>query len=282
MRLFHDDMNWPHKLKPATADVLAIIEKFSLTGSKKGWYGSLRQLAEMCPTDISHTLASKAIRELLELGLIVEPQKGVYFVTKRDTDVTNHDNLVTERDTFVTERDKSTPLNNPPININNNKQNDKTKTPAPTRKEVSEFKMKNNFDIFWAYHNPPKNLRYNKRQCRWLWEDVLDYSVRDQIIDQLMHLAADNRLADERNPYYYLRSFAPREPHNWNGDPSIDSKTRTRLLSAKYHDQFGMYTVEHVLLFGLPVAPDARPLLDAYIAYYHNNHDKKPVTYKVL
>lgn len=263
--------------------VFEAIGRCSRGDNARGWYASMQALADAMPFVVSKPTVLRAVDKLLEQGLIVRREDMSLFVVQNEPSlVQNEPSLVQNEPISVQNEPKSTPLNNPPININNNKQNDKTKTPAPTRKEVTELKMKNNFDIFWAYHNPPKNLRYNKRQCRWLWEDVLDYSVRDQIIDQLMHLAADNRLADERNPYYYLRSFAPREPHNWNGDPSIDSKTRTRLLSAKYHDQFGMYTVEHVLLFGLPVAPDARPLLDAYIAYYHNNHDKKPVTYKVL
>lgn len=264
-------------LSLAECRVFAYI--YGLTNQRSeasGYRGSKRQLAERLGLNCG---ATKRILDMLCDKQLITCTDGLWHSVVSDNGGVATDNagVVSDNKSVVSNNSPQTPLNN---NINNNQEN--SKTPAPTRKEVSEFKMKNNFDIFWAYHNPPKNLRYNKRQCRWLWEDVLDYSVRDQIIDQLMHLAADNRLADERNPYYYLRSFAPREPHNWNGDPSIDSKTRTRLLSAKYHDQFGMYTVEHVLLFGLPVAPDARPLLDAYIAYYHNNHDKKPVTYKVL
>ena len=280
MRLFHDDMNWPHKLKPATADVLALIEKFSFTGNKKGWYGSLRQLAEMCPTDISHTLASTAIKELLELGLIVEPQKGVYFVTKRDTDVTNHDNPVTERDTFVTERDKIAPLNNPPKDNNNNEPKETEPSRTPPRDEVQQFIMEPTFNIFWAAFHPPKNLSYNKPQCRWLWEEILPHSVRQQIINELFALEATGKHTEQRNAYFYLTRFAPKVPHDWNNDYSIDQATSARLICAKFGDHYGSFTPEHVLFFRLEVSPDYQSHWDAYLRYVDSDPNKRPPKYK--
>ena len=60
--------------------VYMMIAKYSLTGDKKGWYGTTRQMEEMIfVTDISYATASRCIAKLLDAGLI-EKREGAYFV----------------------------------------------------------------------------------------------------------------------------------------------------------------------------------------------------------
>ena len=73
MRVLVDDSNGSIRLHAKAAIVLAVIVKYTVSGKKKGWYGSYQALADACPVDdIPKSTAWDCCQQLLKMGLIVK------------------------------------------------------------------------------------------------------------------------------------------------------------------------------------------------------------------
>ena len=94
--------------------VYMMIAKYSLTGKREGWFGTLRQMEEQSfVTDLSKSTIANCIHELLKLRLI-EKRQGAYFV------VQPQDNSVQPLDKVVQPLDKAVqPLDNIEYNYKN-------------------------------------------------------------------------------------------------------------------------------------------------------------------
>ena len=265
-------------LKGNEASVLAVIVRCSRGDSPKGWYGSFQALADCIPFSIDEMTVNRAVKKLLSMG-IIEYRGGAYWFTQNEESKPQIEGHITQNEAHTPQIEaNSSPLNNPPININNNDKKEEKETRTQTRDEEKElFIMEVSFNNFWTAFHPSKEMNSRKAQCRWLWEDIIPYSVRQQIFHELLTLEANDQLTQERNPFFYLRNFAPREPHDWNNDPTIDKATSARLISAKYGDHYGSFTPEHVLLFHLDVADSYKPQWDAYLNYVMSDPNKKPI-----
>lgn len=262
--------------------VLEAIGRCCRNKDAKGWYASMQALADALPFEISYMTVDRAVKKLVSLGLIEKRENKSFFITQN---VEQNPQIVESNTQNVEENpqivENSPPLNNPPINnrIKENK-NEETNPRAQKRNEGEGFFMKDfKFYIFWTAFHPSRDMISRKAQCRWLWEDVLDFSVKQHIMEELYQHEANGEQTEERNPYYYLRNFAPKVPHDWNGDHSIDKATAQRLIIAKYNGVFGSYTPEHVLLFKLEVAQDYKETWEAYLKYVMSDPNKKPIKY---
>lgn len=249
-------------------------------GHPRGWYKSMEELAKALPPKISKATVVRAVDKLINQGLIERRENdSLVLVQNEPTAVQNEPTMAQNEPISVQNEPKFIPLNNPPIR-NNIEQKEENESRTPSRDEVQTFIMEPTFNIFWAAFHPPKNLSYNRPQCRWLWEEILPYSVRQQIISELYALEAAGKQTEQRNAYFYLTQFAPKVPHDWNKDPTIDRATTARLISAKYEDHYGSFTPEHILYFRLEVAPGYKTRWDAYLSYADSDRDKKPPKYK--
>jgi len=262
--------------------VYEAIAKCSRGENAKGWYASMQSLADSMPFKIDDMTVRRAVEKLIKLGLSERKDNALFIIAQNENTPSQIEKPMSQNENQNSQNEQnSTPLNNPPIkNINNNDKNEQKETRTPSRdEEKGLFIMDVNFNNFWTAFHPSKEMNSRKAQCRWLWEEILTCSVRQQIFNELLDLEADDQLTSERNPFFYLRNFAPREPHNCNGDYSIDKDTCARLISAKYNGKYGAYTPEHILLFHLEVAPDSKPQWDAYLRYVMSVKDKKPPKY---
>lgn len=278
------DEEWDCKqrgLKGNEASVLAVIVRCSRGDSPKGWYGSFQALADCIPFSIDEMTVNRAVKKLLSMG-IIEYRNGAYWFTQNEEHKPQIEGRITQNEAYTPQIEaNSAPLNNPPLmNINNNDQKEENETRTQTRdEEKGTFIMEVSFNNFWTAFHPSKEMNSRKAQCRWLWEDIIPYSVRQQIFNELLALESQGQITQERNPFFYLRNFAPREPHDWNGDHSIDQETAAKLISAKYGDHYGSFTPEHVLLFHLEVADSCKTKWEAYLKYVMSDPNKKPIKY---
>ena len=260
--------------------VLETIGKCSRKEDAKGWFASMQALADSMPFVISKPTVLRAVDKLLELGLIIRREDKSLFMVQNEPRLVQNEPLSVQIETSLVQNEPiSAPLNNPPINKRTTNEKEETQTRAQERNEETIFIMENNFNNFWTAFHPSKEMNSRKAQCRWLWEDVIEYSVKQQIMNELYQHEAAGTRTPERNPFFYLRAFAPKVPHNWNGDHSIDRETTARLICAKFNGQYGAYTPEHVLLFKLEVSPDYQAKWEAYLKYVMSDPNKKPIKY---
>ena len=276
MRLLLDDKTGPaYNLNANEACVYACILKCTRAG--KGWYGNYRDLASALPFVISYKTVSRAVENLINLGIVEKREDALFTVGQN---VPNDGQIVPESGQNVQENGQIVLPPHPPIYNNNNEKIEKEQTRTPARdEEKGIFIMEVNFNNFWTAFHPSREMNSRKPVCCWFWEDVLDHSVRQSIVNELLALEADGQLTQERNPYFYLRSFGSQQPHNWNGDKSIDQHTAHRLFPAKYGSSFGSFTPEHIILFNLTVADDAKPVFDQYLRALNANTNKHPPKY---
>ena len=263
--------------------VLEAVGKCSRNESAKGWFASMQALADSLPFKIDRVTVGRAVEKLINLGLI-EKRENALFINVQNEQYTvqnERPNVQNELSTVQNER-FSAPLNNPPVNnkLSTNDNEENIARAQSRNEDKGIFIMDCKFSTFWTAFHPSRDMNSRKAQCRWLWEDVLEFSVKQLVMDELFRHEADKSLTTERNPFFYLRNFAPKVPHDWNGDHSIDQKTAARLISAKYNGTFGSYTPEHVLLFKLDVATDHQTKWNAYLKYVMSDPNKKPPKYK--
>ena len=263
--------------------VLEAVGKCSRNESAKGWFASMQALADSLPFKIDRVTVGRAVEKLINLGLI-EKRENALFINVQNEQYTvqnERPNVQNELSTVQNER-FSAPLNNPPVNnkLSTNDNEENIARAQSRNEDKGIFIMDYKFSTFWTAFHPSRDMNSRKAQCRWLWEELLDHSVKTQIIDELLRLEAAGQRTQERNPYFYLTHFAPKKPHDWNGDHSIDAATSAKLISALYDGHYGAFTREEVLFFRLDVATDAKPLWDAYMKYVYSDPDKHPPKYK--
>ena len=59
----------------------------------------------------------------------------------------------------------------------------------------------------------------------------------------------------KKNPFFWVQDFPEPRPTNLNGKPAIDRLMKTKpLVSAQYHGEFGIYTLEEALLHGMTMS----------------------------
>ena len=132
MRVLVDDSNGTIRLHSKVAIVLAVIVKYTVSGKKKGWYGSYQALADACPVDdISKPSAWRCCKELLELGLIKSEGESLLANMERINVVSPANGIVSPANDSVSPRNDSvSPRNDlalPPVppsiyNINDKKE----------------------------------------------------------------------------------------------------------------------------------------------------------------
>ena len=214
MRILLDDkIGKDHALNANEACVYAAIFKCS---NSKGWYANYEVLASALPFVISAKTVSRAVKKLMNLGLVEERQSVLYARTICPPD---SDNLSKNQDNL------SSPYN--PLNKNIT---DKKQADMPTdlfekffKKFVPEFK--NRFTVTW--------YNFDKRSPaaqQAMWNAIKDEP--DGTVD--------------KNPFFFVQDFPEPQPEWKTG-----GETGEDLVQVRYNGRYKICTRATMELFGL-------------------------------
>ena len=112
--------------------VYEAIGKCSRKDDARGWFADLQTLADQLPHRIGRVTVSRAVEKLLTLGLIRREGKSLFVC------VQNERARVQNEQIGVQNEQKSAPLNNPPINNNNEMEKENTRTCVPTHDTATQ------------------------------------------------------------------------------------------------------------------------------------------------
>ena len=229
--------------------VAEAIAKCSRTDNAKGWYGSMKALAEVLPFDVSKASVVRAVQKLTELGLIVRKDNALFAVQNEPLSVQNEPQSV-----------QNEPVSHPPYtpldNINNNINLSDNNPCARATDGKGLFFMNYSFDIFWKAFRPSRDMDTRKEKLRLKWDNEYSRAKKHFIMQDLFAHEAQNTLTSERNPWFYCENFNVPPPYNWNGDPAGMSLLKQgKLASAAYNGRFGTYSLEDIELYALQLPP---------------------------
>ena len=198
-------------LKSEAYNVLEVIGKCSRGENAKGWYASMQALADILPFQISRMTVDRAVEKLITLGLIERRENGSLYIAQNE-----QPNAQIEQN--------STPLNNPPIINNKNK-------------ETSE--MKTDFEKFFDKFSAEYRNRFAATQLLW---DHRSKVAQDAMWDELKE---ERDFTVDRNPYFFVQNFPEPQPEWLSGGESGD------LVQVKYNGLHKICTRATMERFGL-------------------------------
>ena len=216
MRILLDDkIGKDHALNANEACVYAAIFKCS---NSKGWYANYEVLASALPFVISAKTVSRAVKKLMNLGLVEERQSVLYARTICPPD---SDNLSKNQDNL------SSPYNPLYNNITDKKQAD----------------MQTDFEKFWNLFSPSAEYQNRRAATQMLFEARSE--AAQQAIIEAAQEGAPGHPGDQQNPYFFVQDFPEPQPVFLRGDEGGD------LVQVKYNGKFLICTRETMKLFGL-------------------------------
>lgn len=254
MRIIIDDRNKTRKLKAQTAIVLGVIEKYTVTGERKGWFGTYEALSEACPAIIARSTVGDVIKELLTSGLIEKRGNALFAV--RDSDVVREsDASVRETDAVIRNTDaeirvSDSPLNNPPIKSMNAPTEGQMVTHMPEHDATFQAPDSTFKEFCDAYRARGGTITIRQlSDCYDLWQGLASI-VRSAIMEEL---AKENGFWKPR-PDWLLTDYRMRPPKNYNYTGEFaEMVKKMRMVSAKYNGEHGIYTLEDAERYRLPV-----------------------------
>lgn len=240
--LLDDRIGSDHALNANEACVYAAISKCS---NGKGWYANYEVLANALPFAISGKTVSRAVKKLMNLGLVEERQNVLYARTICPPET---DNLSKKRDNL------SSP--HTPLYINNkNKKDSVTRKSANNTqnliltKKYFEIDMetitdalsrKDSMHVIWSLLNPAPEFRE-------LYNDFMRYWNRIERDRQLqiwyfLKRKIDNKQPLDPNPLEVLKNCHP-YPINYNGTPGVNTmiKSEHKMVKAYHNGAYGIY-----------------------------------------
>jgi len=225
--------------------VLEAIGKCSRGDSAKGWYGSMQALADILPFIVDRMTVDRAIKKLLEKGLIVRNEENSLFIAQIvQSDAQNVQAVAQNVQPNAQIVQNPTPLNNPPIDNNNQNKLTENTPCVPATEKADLFFMEYSFDIFLqAFHPTWPMSAARKAELRDKWENVYSPAKKNYIMQDLFAHEASNTLTDLRDPLTYCEKFVVPAPHNYRGECIPQG---TQVFSAAYNGVFGMYTQDDI------------------------------------
>lgn len=276
MRIIIDDRNKTRKLKAQTAIVLGVIEKYTVTGERKGWFGTYEALSEACPAIVPRSTVGDVVKELLTLGLIEKRGNALFAV--RDSDVVREsDESVRETDEVIRSTDaeirvSDSPLNNPPIKSMNDPTEGQMVTHMPEHDANSQAPNYTFKEFCDAYRARGGTITIRQQSdCYDLWQG-LDPIVQSAIMEEL---AKKNGFWKPR-PDWLLSDYRMPPPKNYNYTGEFTEMVKKkRMVSAQYNGEHGIYTLEDAEKHHLPINYGMNFNYEQYLKEKEQNNEQE-------
>lgn len=205
------------------ASVLAAITKCTQMG--KGWYSDYAALAEALEFDVSAKTVSRAVKKLVELGLVEKRQNVLYAKTNCPSSETN------------------CPSPAPLITNNNNMERSEKIARAQVR--TAQVPTPDSFEkLVEAFTLRVGNIKLadsTRDECLRMWSDMPEWK-RNMLIAKIQDGSWIKPRLD-----WAIGDFDPK-PTDYN---RRELPKDIRLVSAKFNGKFGIFSTEEAKTFGM-------------------------------
>lgn len=212
------------------ASVLAAITKCTQMG--KGWYSDYAALAEALEFDVSAKTVSRAVKKLVELGLVEKRQNVLYAKTNCPSSETNC---------------PSTGTNCPspaPLIINNNNM-ERNENIARAQIRTAQVPTPDTFEkLVEAFTLRVGNIKLadsTRDECLRMWSEMPEWK-RKMLIAKIQDGSWIKPRLD-----WTIGDFDPK-PTDYN---RRELPKDMRLVSAKFNGKFGIFSTEEAKAFGM-------------------------------
>lgn len=256
MKIYFDDRNGTIQLTAKQIIIYAMVYKYSTTGAKRGWFGTVRALSESQPaTDISKSTAAVILNDLLAMGLIYKEGDAYFVVQDSDNPVQVSDKTVQDTDKLVQLSDK---MPSPPVppsiyNINDKKEGTEL-AQAHACHAHPRLPEENLFTkylaAFWLLVDRPAEPIATQREeaAKKAWREKLD---NHQLAYDLVKL---KRMTKKNDPAFTIidaqdmfQSLPP--PVNYYG---LSLARGVEYYETYYNGEKGLYTAADVAFYKMP------------------------------
>ncbi len=119
--------------------VYEAIGKCSRKDDARGWYADLQTLADQLPHRIGRMTVSRAVEKLLTLGLIRKDGNSLFVCAQNERTRAQIEQTRAQNEHADAQNEQNpAPLNNPPINNNNEMEKENTRTCVPTHDTATQ------------------------------------------------------------------------------------------------------------------------------------------------
>ena len=205
------------------ASVLAAITKCTQMG--KGWYSDYAALAEALEFDVSAKTVSRAVKKLVELGLVEKRQNVLYAKTNCPSSETNCPSPA-------------------PLIINNNNM-ERSEKIARAQVRTAQVPTPDSFEkLVEAFTLRVGNIKLadsTRDECLRMWSDMPEWK-RNMLIAKIQDGSWIKPRLD-----WAIGDFDPK-PTDYN---RRELPKDIRLVSAKFNGKFGIFSTEEAKTFGM-------------------------------
>ena len=225
------------------ASVLAVITKCTQSG--KGWYADIDALADALEFSVSSKTVGRAVKKLIDMGLVEKRQNVLYAQTNCPKSGTN----CPKSETNCPKIGTNCPSPTPPIYKENIKEMEKENNYARAQRRTAQAPTPDSFDellkAFTLRVGDIKLADSLRDECLRTWrsEQYPDWKKK-----MLIQKVQSGEWMKPRLDWL-LADFDPK-PENWNGR---ELDRNTRYVTAKFNGKWGTYTQQDVELFNLEV-----------------------------
>ena len=212
------------------ASVLAAITKCTQSGN--GWYADIDALADALEFSVSAKTVSRAVKKLIEMGLVEKRQNVLYAQTNCPS-----------VETKCPESGTNCPSPTPPINkINNMERNEKI-----ARAQIRTAQVQNNpsfEELVKAFTLRVRDFKMadsTRDECLRMWSDMPEWKRR-MLIAQVQSGEWIKPRLD-----WLISDFNP-QPTNWNG---LELQKGVKYKAAKWQGKWGTYSIQDIRNFEL-------------------------------
>ena len=256
MKIYFDDRNGTIQLTAKQIIIYAMVYKYSTTGNKRGWFGTVRALSESQPaTDISKSTAAVILNDLLAMGLIYKEGDAYFVVQDSDNPVQVSDNSVQDTDKLVQLSDK---MPSPPITPSIDKKNDKKEGTelaqahaCHARPRLPEENLFNRYiAAFWLLVDRPEEPKASQQEdaARRAW---IKHPDNRQLAYELIKYKRVTKKADPAftiiDAQDMLQNLPP--PVNYYG---LSLARGVEYYETYFNGQKGLYTAADVAFYKMP------------------------------
>ena len=227
--------------------VYEAIGKCSRKDDARGWFADLQTLADQLPHRINRTTVSRAVEKLLTLGLIRKDGKALYTCVQNARD-------------NVQIAQNHAPLNNPPINNNNEMEKENTRTLVPTHEAATSdlrtiyFEIRKIFNDKHGLHKVGEGLAAEEA-----WKQA-SHAKRVKLLEAVKSGQWDKPRID-----WLIADFPEPKPHILDGfEQEVMWRNGMVPMLVKYDGKFVAVTEQEMILFGLEFVRKILPLTDHY------------------
>ena len=212
------------------ASVLAAITKCTQSG--KGWYADLEALADALEFSVSAKTVSRAVKKLIEMGLVEKRQNVLYARTNCPSSETNCPQIGTN-------------CPSPATPIINNRNMERNEEIARAQIRTAQVPTPDSFEkLVEAFTLRVGNIKLadsTRDECLRMWSEMPEWK-RKMLIAKVqsgewMKPRLDWAIGDfDPKPTDYNRRELPKD---------------MRLVSAKFNGKFGIFSTEEAKAFGM-------------------------------